>query len=395
MWIFELLLLLYFGYVVAYTVTFALGGVFYKAPTGSESSKKSRFCVLIPSYKEDTVIIDSARRNLEQSYPHTHFDVVVIADSLKKETLDTLRNLPITVVPVSFENSTKVKALNKCLEQLSESYDYAVILDADNIMDPHFLELMNTMFNNHHFKVIQGQRKPKNNDNTLSYLDGLSEAINNHIYRQGTVALGMSASINGSGIAFDFNLLKQKLSTMNSVGGFDRELELLLLREGTKVYYYKNAIVYDEKVSQAQSFKNQRTRWIYSQYFYLRKYFAEGLKGLVRGDITFFNSSVLRNIQLPRLINLGLLSVITIVSFFIQSNLHFSATTWLFLWTANALGMLISIPKEFFTRDLLKAVVQLPLIFLQMITILFKLKGSNRKFIHTPHGLPDSAKENM
>ena len=64
---------------------------------------------------------------------------------------------------------------------------------------------------------------------------------------------------------------------MDSVGGFDRELELLLLREGIKVYYYEEAIVLDEKVSKSSTFQNQRKRWIYSQYFYLRKviYFCD------------------------------------------------------------------------------------------------------------------------
>jgi len=65
-----------------------------------------------------------------------------------------------------------------------------------------------------------GQRKPKNQNNGLALLDGVSEAINNHIYRQGTTSLGLSRfRSNGSVIAFDYSVLKKKLSTMSPSGG--------------------------------------------------------------------------------------------------------------------------------------------------------------------------------
>jgi hypothetical protein len=60
--------------------------------------------------------------------------IVVIADSLQSATLSVLRELPIRVIDVSFESSTKVKSLNAALQALPDDYDYAVILDADNVM---------------------------------------------------------------------------------------------------------------------------------------------------------------------------------------------------------------------------------------------------------------------
>ena len=394
MWIVELLLLLYFTYVVTYTLVFAIGGLCYTSPKLHETGNRARFCVLMPAYKEDAVILESVKGNLKQTYSTDFFDIVVIADSLKQETIRALSEFPIKVIPVSFENSTKVKALNKCLSELSEEYDYGVILDADNVMEPTFLERMNDLYQTGDLSIIQGQRKPKNSNNTLSFLDGLSEAINNHIYRQGTTALKMSSSINGSGIAFAYPLLKQKLLNMTSVGGFDRELELLLINDGYKVFYFRDAVVYDEKVSKSQSFKNQRTRWIYSQYFYLAKYFVPGIVSLLKGNFTFFNSAVLRNIQLPRLLNIGLLTVFTVSSLFLDQYLPFGAIWWLLLFAIHALAIFLSIPKEYFTVQLLKAIVHLPIIFVQMILILFKLKGSNKRFIHTPHGLTSTSKEN-
>ncbi len=384
----ELLLLVYFFYVVGYAVTFALAGHRYSNEVPPEPEAYLRFAVLIPSYKEDNVILDVARQAVRQGYPAEKFTVYILADSLKAETLRALRKLPLEVIEVFFESSTKVKSLNYALAQIPEGrHDYAVILDADNLMEDNFLRKMNALIMQRQYKAVQGQRKPKNRNNSLAFLDGVSEAINNHIYRQGTVAMGMSSSISGSGVVFQYDLLKEKLAAMNSVGGYDRELELRFLQEGAPVYYYKDAVVYDEKVSKDQSFQNQRKRWISSQYVYLAKYFREGCVALFRGDFTFFNSAVLRNIQLPRLINLGLLTILTILSIFLHPYLLLGKEAWIALFLLNSFAILISIPGEFYSRKMVKAFVRLPGIFVNMFLLLFRLKDANKKFIHTQHGV--------
>lgn len=398
--ILELIVLAYFLYVVLYTATFSVAGYFYKAPATKadpDAHRYARFCVLIPAYKEDAVILDTAQRAVKQAYPSDAFDVVVIADSLQPETLITLGQLPLRVIPVSFSNSTKVKSLNMALAELPQhEYEYAVILDSDNVMEPAFLQKMNTFLASYPSKAVQGQRKPKNQNNNLAFLDGVSEAINNHIYRQGQVALGLSSSISGSGVVFEYDVLRRKLSAMNSIGGFDRELELQLLLEGIKVRYYKDAAIYDEKVSKAQSFQNQRKRWISSQYVYLRKYFRSGTAALFKGNFTFFNSAVLRNIQLPRLINLGLLAIITAALFFVQPYLAFGYAIWVVMLAVNVTSIFIAIPREFYSRQMLNAMLAIPGLFLNMFMLLFKLKNANKKFIHTPHDLhPAEAAEKI
>ncbi len=386
MWIVELVVLIYFIYVVGYTATFSIAGQFYREPQENKDNAFRRFCVFIPCYKGDDVIVDVAKKALEQSYDSNFYTVVVIADSLQPETLNKLRTLPIQVIEVHFESSTKVKSLKEALNRLPDTIDYAVILDTDNIMASDFISRMNSVLSAS-VRAVQGQRKPKNQNNSLAILDGVSEAINNHIYRQGTVSLGLSSSISGSGVAFDYPLFKEKINSMNSVGGFDRELELLLLADGVKVHYHKHAIVYDEKVSKTKTFTNQRKRWISSQYFYLRKYFVSGISALLQGNFTFFNSAVLRNIQLPRLINIGLLTILTAGLYFVKDYLTFRYEIWILLFLLNTLSVLIAIPKDFYNQKLARAILRLPAIFLNMLLLLFKLKGANKKFIHTPHGV--------
>ena len=385
MYLFELILLIYFTYVALYSFILSFSGLFYKSKQAPEASQKRMMAVLIPAYKEDQVIVGVAENALRQQYPADKYDVVVIADSLKPMTLEKLRQLPIKVVEVSFEKSTKVKALNKAMQLIGDNYDCAVILDADNFMEKEFLSKMNDLFALG-YRAIQGKRDPKNENTSMALLDGLSETINNFIYRQGTVALGMSASLNGSGMAFDYRMYKEIMACMDSIGGFDRELELKLIEQNTKVYFAKHAIVYDEKVENTEVFERQRKRWISSQFFYLKKYFIPGCASVLKGNFSFFNSAVLRNIQLPRLLNLGLLTFITLLSFILRSYVAFNPLIWLALLSLSIMAMVLGIPGKFYSVKLLKSILLIPTIFFKMLMLMFKLKGANKTFIHTPHG---------
>lgn len=381
----ESLLLAYFIYVVFYTLLFSVAGLFYSDRHFSLTSNAAKIAVLIPSYKEDKVIIETAKKALTHDYPSDKFEVVVMADSLLSATLKQLAELPITLVEVQFEKSTKVKSLQKAVERLSNDFEMAVILDADNHMVPGFLKQMNTAYQAG-YKAIQGRRVAKNHNTQMAVLDGISEAINNHVYRQGTTVLGFSSSLIGSGMAFDYQLFKRTITQMDSIGGFDREMEVLLIDQGVKVYYLRKAEVLDEKVADPAVFENQRKRWISSQYVYLFKYLGRGFSKLLKGDLVYFNSAILRNIQLPRLINLGLAGVLALASIFLAPFLHFPYLIWPGFFSLLVLSILLSIPRKLYNKDLLDSIWLVPKIFWKMFLLLFRLKGANKKFIHTPHG---------
>lgn len=374
----------YFIYTVSYSLILSIAGYFYRISNTKDHELYHKIAVLIPAYKEDEVITGIAQKAAVHNYPKDKYDVIVIADSLRPQTLEKLESIEgVKVVTVDFEVSTKVKALNHALGVLNDKYEIGVILDADNIMQDGFLNEINAYYNQGNL-AIQGQRVAKNKNNSMAILDGISEAINNHIYREGTVALGLSCSFIGSGMGIDYNLLKTTLLEMDSVGGFDRDMEVRLIGKGHRVKYLKSAVVLDEKVANTKVFANQRRRWIFSQYHYLFKEFMPGMKKLFQGNFVYFNSAVLRNIQLPRIINIGLLFLLTVVSIFLPFA-GFSYVVWLVLFTLIVFSNIIAIPRSFITKEFFLAVLSLPKIFLVMFLLLFKLKGANKKFIHTPH----------
>jgi cellulose synthase/poly-beta-1,6-N-acetylglucosamine synthase-like glycosyltransferase len=389
----EWIVFVYLGFAAIYIFIYAFAGIFGYSSNQKSSLNYRKFAVLIPGYKEDNVIVEVAKKATEQSYPKDLFEVIVIADSFQENTLEALRKLPIRVIEVSFEKSTKSKALNKAMEVIGDDYDLACVLDADNIMYPDFLDKINKAFDDE-FLAVQGHRIAKNLNTNFAVLDAISEEVNNHIFRRGHRTLGLSSALIGSGMAFDYAFFKQIMSEVNAVGGFDKELELRLLQAKHKIEFVDDAYVMDEKVQKTEVFENQRKRWLSAQFVYFGRYFFPGLKGLfLKGNIDFADK-VYQMVQPPRILLLGLLTIISLGAvglylIFGESTydvMYFNYLSWLIITTITYIAFMLSIPKKFYNKQTLKAVVGLPMSFIIMLGSLFKLKGANKKFIHTTHG---------
>ncbi|RXP45137.1 glycosyltransferase [Lutibacter sp. HS1-25] len=383
----QIIILILIGLATLYIFVFSIAGLFYKQKKYKSTGELKKIAVLIPGYKEDEVIIEVANAALQQNYPSNLYDVVIIADSFLEETLNELKTLPLKLIEVSFEKSTKSKALNKAMATLTDKYDIAVILDADNLMEADFLKKINTSFEQG-FIAVQGHRTAKNMNNSWAILDAVSEEINNHIFRKGHIVLGLSSAIIGSGMAFKYDFFKSLMSTVKAVGGFDKEIELKMLKDGYKIAYLNDAMVYDEKIQKAEVFGNQRRRWLSAQLHYFRKDFFSALKDLfLKGNIDYFDKAI-QFIQPPRVLLLG--SVIIFGVFFTVSNYLLNNETafsigWLIVAIACVLSFLFSIPRSLYNKKTLKAVASLPKGMLMMLLSLLRIKGANKKFIHTKH----------
>ncbi len=365
-----------------YLFLFAAAGRFIFAKKYAQTSKLGRFVIYIPSYKEDAVILDTAKKAVTIHYPVDKRHIVVIADSLQPATLETLRSMPIQVVEVSFDKSTKSKALNVALQQTENTFDYALVLDADNVCADDFLYRINDVLQTG-FQVVQGQRVAKNTNTTFAVLDAISEGINNHILRKGHRALGLSAAIIGSGMAFEYSLFKEIMPQVTAIGGFDKELELRLLRRRIAFGYAEKALVYDEKVTKQSTFENQRRRWLSAQFHYMKRYLGDGFIQLFKGNVDFFNKAF-QTILLPRILMLGFTTITALLSLLPGSALP--PVYWFSLLAVTYAAILISVPTKYVNGQLVKALLLLPVAFFSMAKLLFKLKGANTTFLHTPHG---------
>lgn len=376
------LLLAYLGWAVIYQLSYAIAGHFFKKEKGQSDGKFRRFAVLVPAYREDTVLLETVKSVLRLNYPEHLFEVVPIADQIWGSTIQQIQRLGVTPLEVKFEKSTKSKSINAALTHIGDDFDAVVVLDADNHPNPDFLLRMNEVLGKG-FKAIQGRRVEKHWAEGFTMLDGVAEAVNNHLLCSGHRSFGLSARLAGSGMAFDFQTFKQVMADIDAIGGFDKELELRLTQQGIRIAYAPDAVVLDEKVDNPATFARQRGRWLAAQYRYGRRFAGMALKALVtKGQFDFFNKTLQMALP-PRVVLPGILAIGALVSTLLHWN---SAPVWQLLLAGNLLSFALAIPKAYWNLQFLQSLLKLPIAFLSTLKALTLMRLAAKQFLHTPHG---------
>jgi cellulose synthase/poly-beta-1,6-N-acetylglucosamine synthase-like glycosyltransferase len=367
--------------IYLFILSFAARWFRFRKKMGEAGEPENRIAVLVPAYKEDGIILSTAHNLLSLDYPVELYTIYIIADSFREETIEELRKLRLGVIEVSFEKSTKTKSLNEAFQRIPGDYDIALICDADNMLAYDFLRRIDYAFV-HGARAVQGRRVAKNLDTSFAILDACSEAINNHIFRKGAYSLGLSSSVIGSGMAFEFGAIRHILSGINAVGGFDKILQLKVVEGGTRIHYLEDALVFDEKVGSSQAFQQQRKRWVSSQFIYLKRFFGPACRQLLKGHFSYFNLAVANNLVLPRAFLFVLLPLLVVLGFLFRPVWGIAAAGLGLLYFSS---LLMGIPASMVNKDLLVAVLRLPKAIAVMVGTLFHLRKANKTFIHTVH----------
>lgn len=373
---------------VLYLFIIAVVGKLTKSKGYSINPQKKRIAVLIPSYKEDNIVINTAREARNHDYPSDYFDVFFAADQLKKETIEQLRAIPVNVLEVQFEMGSKARSLNKLLNSIPiDKYDIGIILDADNIMLPGCLDLVNDAFQKG-FKAAQCHRIAKNRNTPVAILDAMSEEVNNHFFRKGLRSMGLSSTVIGSGMAFEFNKIKEIYNKPGILGNpaCDREVDFETMKAKINIEFLAEAYVLDEKVASRAVYETQRTRWLESQIIHLKLFFDKK-QGHLPKTADYWNKLFL-NLIPPRLLFLACISFILLIialqGIFDFSILSPSVNWWLFLSGVYLLTFFIAIPTSFYNSKTLKAIFYIPSLVYSMLRALIKMKVSRKEFLHTP-----------
>jgi cellulose synthase/poly-beta-1,6-N-acetylglucosamine synthase-like glycosyltransferase len=374
----DLMLFCFMALTVVYLMVFAIASRFYKTPVFEDPITHTRFLILIPAYKEDQVIISSVETVLSQSYPQHAREVIVIADRMQASTNQTLTDLGAKVMVFQPFVSLKATALDFAMKMHDEgTFDAVVILDADNKVEPSFLQQLNKAFSAG-LKAIQTHRTAKKTTTDIALLDGISEEINNAIFRKGHVALGISSALIGSGMAFTYDWFEKATKKLVSAGE-DKELELLLLKDRMFVHYLDDILVLDEKASGKSTFYNQRRRWLAAQFYALSKGIRWLPMALKKGN-TAFVDKVVQWMMPPRVVVLGLVTCLAIVTSFIKVVI---ALKWWLLLLACISALGLAIPRPMLRGITFKSLLKLPVLFVLMVANYLRTKGAVQQFIHT------------
>lgn len=371
---------------VIYVFFFAIVSLFHrKHKPYSTTTHQYTFLILFPAYKEDTVIVHSVRQCLEQTYPKSHYHIGVISDHMQDSTNALLRQLPITLFTPQFEKSSKAKALQYAIQQLStfnsqlSSFNYIVILDADNMVMPDFLEQLNASCQQG-YKAIQCHRCAKNCNNNVAVLDGISEEINNTIFRKAHNTLGLSSALIGSGMCFKYDWFCQHVGMLNSAVE-DRELESILLKEKIYIKFEENILVFDEKTSNHENFERQRLRWMNGQLQTLFLMLPTIPYAITTSNINFIDKTI-QQALLPRSILLVLIPFFGLIMLFLAP---VWSIKWWIMFLILCLSLYTAIPSQMRTSGVIGKLTSFPRLSLKMLKNLFHLNRKNKDFLHTEH----------
>ena len=372
------ILLVVLGLPAAYMLVFSVASKFYRPRKEKPATAQRRYVILVPAYKSDAFIRATALAARGQDYPADKYRVLVIADSMKDESLEPLPGLGVEVLKVSLERSSKAASLRKAMEWLGpDAADEVVILDSDNIIAPDFLSKADALVEGGAV-AIQAHRTAKNLDTPVAVLDAATEEINNAIFRAGHCALGISSALIGSGIVLPFDWFSRTSRTLDT-SAEDKELELALLHQGIFVDYAPDIPVLDEKTRTAANYQGQRRRWQASNFFMMSQ--ALGELGTAKDKVGYFDK-IFQWCLPSRMIVLAGLPVFAIIATILGLS---SLWAWWGAFAALLLALLLGLPRSLMGGRLLRAMVKVPQLALINVLNLFHLKGTKHTYIHTEH----------
>lgn len=343
---------------VIYVVIFSLAALVNKHHTVPKAKRQNRFIVLIPAYKDDNVILNTVKSILSQTYPQRLFDVTVISDHQSEMTNMRLAQNPITLLSPNFEKSSKAKSLQYAILNLPEFklYDVVVILDADNIVGPEFLEQLNDAYETAGTRAIVTHKLPRNRDTSTARLGSIFEEINNSIFRRGHITMGFSSAIMGSGVAYEFGWFKNNIMKVRGMAE-DKELEIMLIRQRIYIDYFDHIYIYDEKKRKVTDFNRQRQHWIIEQMYSAAKNIRYLPSAFINRQYDLIDK-IIQWMLLPRSI---LIAIIFAMSFILPFIYFTLVIKWWIIAIIWGFSLAIATPDELVDKNWDKDFISLPI----------------------------------
>ena len=386
--------ILAFFLVLPFLTTVA--GLFTKDKTSPnrQQMKNYDYANIITAYGNVDIAKSLVQSLIAQT--HTNHHIYLVADNCDISNWQVSHE-KLTVLSPKQALNLKVKSIIYATERFVRPHDFTVIWDADNLAHPYFLEYINARANEG-YKAIQGQRTAKNLDNKMAAADSLGEFYKNYIERFLPPRLGSSTVISGSGMAVEQSLYSSYLNSKEIQEGQhlwkkmmqeDKILQNHIIRKGEQIIYEKEAVCYDEKVTNAKQVETQRSRWLFSYFQNLPNSTGFVLRGLLTANWNMFFFGLI-TVAPPLFIMVGLSGVIFLLGLFL--NIKISAIM--------AVCGLIFVGNIFWTlylsnapRAVYDSLLAIPTFVFKQFTALFKMVNPNKNFKHSEHKITVSIED--
>lgn len=223
------------------------------------------FAILIPAHNEESILGLLLGSLSALAFPKDQYAVYVVADNCTDATAELARTTGWVRVYERFDQDKRGKghALKWLLQKLEEEqliYDAYVFLDADSVVEPTFLQVMNR-------ELMQGAQALQACYTVLNITESPSTALRwvaltlmNYVRPLGRSGLGFSSTLTGNGMCFSRALLLrhpwQAFSLIE-----DYHYYLTLVEHGERIRYVPEAVVRSQMPTTFAQMRTQDIRW--------------------------------------------------------------------------------------------------------------------------------------
>lgn len=222
------------------------------------------FAILIPAHNEELVLASLLTSLSALEYPKDSYTVCVVADNCTDKTAELARATGVRVYE-RFDLTKRGKgyALNWLLQYLEDNqliYDAYIVLDADSVVSPLFLQAMEKA-------LLRGALAAQGFNTVLNDAESPSTALRwialalvNHVRPLGRNGLGGSSTLSGNGMCLSRSLLIRYPWQAFGLAE-DYQYYLMLVEHGERTRYVPEAVVHSQMPTTFAQMRTQDVRW--------------------------------------------------------------------------------------------------------------------------------------
>jgi cellulose synthase/poly-beta-1,6-N-acetylglucosamine synthase-like glycosyltransferase len=374
-----------------YATVLALIGMVAK-PRRLAASPRHRFAIVIPAHDERVVVGNLVDSCLALNYPRRLYDVFVVADNCSDDTARVARAHGAQVLErTSRTLRGKGHALAYAFSRLQSTrrrYDAFVVFDADNLVHPDFLNVMNAhLAAGHH--IVQGRLDVKNpNDTWVAATFGMSFWVSNRFWFLAKDRMGLSAALGGTGMCISAAAIR-RVGWAPVTLTEDLEFSARALLAGMRTHWAHDAVVFDEKpLGFAQSLR-QRLRWAQGQTQVILRYLPSLVwSGLHEGSLLQLEGAI--SLLQPFCVLLSTLLLIAdpiVVRTWPVRIVALGAPAWIAVTLLNVLLPVAAVLRDHRPRTPLRYLLLYPVFLASSVPLTWGalFTARNRYWSHTVH----------
>ena len=254
---------------------------------------KRRFAFVIAAHNEETVIGNLVRSIKDQNYPAELIDIYVVADACTDDTAgEAQRAGAIVWERNDLARKGKSWVLDYAFDRIATEkpgyYDDFIIFDADNLLSPDYVSIMNDAFEQG-FLALTSYRNSKNFDSSwVSAANAIWFLREARYLNSPRTLMGTSCAISGSGWGVDARLVEAMHGWDFHTLTEDIQFSTFCAANGIRIGFAPAEFFDEQPITMRESWV-QRLRWTKGFYQIFFSYVGDLLNGMGKGRFSSYD----------------------------------------------------------------------------------------------------------